>query len=497
MLNPAPGIVVGGRYLLVRPLAKGGMGAVWIARHRDLDVDVTVKFMEPSLLANADLRARFEREAKVAARLRSQHIVQVLDYGVDDGLPYIAMELLHGESLADRLARERRLSVGVTGHILRQICKALRLAHEQHLVHRDLKPGNIFLALEDKEEVVKVLDFGIVKEKDQADAKEAKVETGTGIAMGSVHYMSPEQIRSSRSVDARSDLWSVAVILYKMLTGDVPFPGTNHGDVMVRVCTDPFTIPSFVVPGLPKEMDAFFARALTRDPAGRYQSAEELAEAFAVVASLVSSVEPVQEGASRGWKKTIKLPRLPIESLPPVDTASGSVVHTQPFPQAHPAKEPSFVSAVLEKTGGTFPAVTTPRANGEATLSSTASPPDVPSRVPRGLVGAAVLAVIASAGLVGVVAPRLAAPPEKTISSSSNGIQEIVAAPVESIADKQAIGSPMVSAAPSQSALPSNSAHTQPHVPRRAPPKAPGTVTGTSTTTASPKPKVNPLDIAN
>lgn len=495
MLTPAPGMVVGGRYLLMRPLAKGGMGSVWIARHQDLDVDVTVKFMEPSLLANEDLRLRFKREAKVAARLRSRHIVQVLDYGMDEGMPYLAMELLRGENLADRIAREGRLSVTATNDILQQICKALRVAHDEQLVHRDLKPGNIFLALEDNEEVAKVLDFGIVKETGRRETNEARLETETGIAMGSVHYMSPEQIRSSRSVDARSDLWSVGVILYKMLTGDVPFPGTAHGDVMVRVCTDPLVPPSFVVPGLPKEIDAFFAQALTRDPAGRYQSADELAEAFGAVALLVSAVEPVQEGPSRGWKKTIKLPRMPLASHPPTQ---GSVVQTQPFPHAHQAKEPSLVSAVLEKTAGTFQAVTMPRAEAAATQSGAALPLKVSSRGPRALVGVAVLVAVTSAGIVGVLIPRLGAAPGESIASGSSDVAGSVATPMESVVDRQTTVAPMVSAAPSASALPLQSAQPQLRVPIRTPPKEQGTAIGAGATTATSRPpKTNPLDIAN
>lgn len=498
MLTPEPGVVVGARYVLVRPLAKGGMGSVWIARHRDLDVDVTVKFMAPSLVENADLRARFEREAKVAARLRSRHIVQVLDYGVDDDMPYIAMELLRGESLADRLAREGRLSVSITAHFLQQICKALRIAHDEGLVHRDLKPGNVFLALEDKEEVVKVLDFGIVKETNAREANEAKVETGTGIAMGSVHYMSPEQIRSSRSVDARSDLWSVAVILYKMLTGDVPFPGTNHGDVMVRVCTDPFTPPSFVVPELPKEIDAFFARALWRDPAGRYQSAEELAAAFHAVASLVPSNGLVQDGSMRGWKKTMKLPRPLQASLAPSDPASGSVVQTQPFPASQGAKEPSFVSAVLEKTAGTFQAVAMTRADGPGSAPHAASPAKPPSRVPRALLGAAVLAAAAGAGFVGVMLPKWGAASGEAISAGASGSVGVVVPPSASTENYTAI-LPSASVIPmvSASSVPSVTPKPQVTSAQTAIKTAP-TATGSGAVTASPRPPTrNPLDIAD
>src|SRR5262249_41842231 len=150
MITPRAGVVIAGRYALVRTLASGGMGSVWIAHHRELDVDVTVKFMAPSLVASPEACARFEREAKVAARLDSQHVVQVLDYGVEDETPYMVMELLKGESLSTRLSRVGRLPIPDMARLVVQICKALRTAHEAGLVHRDLKPGNIFLARKDE-----------------------------------------------------------------------------------------------------------------------------------------------------------------------------------------------------------------------------------------------------------------------------------------------------------------------------------------------------------
>jgi len=343
MKSIAPGVVIGDRYVLTRPLAKGGMGSVWIARHRELDVDVTVKFMMPTLVNSAELRGRFEREAKVAARLRSQYVVQVLDFGIDDEMPYIAMELLQGESLADRLKREPRLPLLLAARILTQVCKALRTAHEAGLVHRDLKPGNIFLALKDGEEVVKVLDFGIVKDTAKNDADENAGATDTGVMMGSVHYMSPEQIRSSRQVDHRSDLWSVAVILYKMLTGNAPFPGSNQGDVMVRVCTDSAPQPSSVLPSLSPSIDAFFVRAFTREPAGRFQSAQEMADVFASAANMDPVSYTATAQPSPKWVKTLPL----LGSDPSMLAARAEAMARAPLPSG---PEGSFVSSANLQT---------------------------------------------------------------------------------------------------------------------------------------------------
>ncbi|MDC3957235.1 serine/threonine protein kinase [Polyangium jinanense] len=257
------------------------MGSVWVARHLQLDVDIAIKFMAPQVASSADLRARFEREAKVAAILKSPNAAQVHDYGVEDGSPYIVMELLEGEDLAACLARERRLSLRATLDILEQVGKALRRAHELGLIHRDLKPGNIFLARLGDEQIVKVVDFGIAKSTGLIAGAQA---TRTGALLGSPSYMSPEQVRRSNHVDHRTDLWSLGVIAFQCLTGRLPFPGDEIGEVLVDVCTAPIPLASEVAPDLGPEIDGFFQRALARDPKQRFQSAAELVEAFASLA---------------------------------------------------------------------------------------------------------------------------------------------------------------------------------------------------------------------
>jgi serine/threonine-protein kinase len=325
MITPERGVVLAQRYELTRPLAQGGMGSVWIARHRDLEVDVTIKFMAPSLIASADARTRFEREARVAARLESQHVVHVHDYGVEDGMPYMVMELLKGESLWTRLARDGTLPLDASARLLVQMCKALRTAHEAGLVHRDLKPGNVFLARKDEDEVVKILDFGIAKTTDLGDAQ---ASTETGVLMGSVHYMSPEQIRSSRAVDHRSDLWSIGVILYRALGGRLPFPGEKLGDVLVRVCTDAFPPLSSIAPDLPPGIDAFFARALARDPDQRFQSAMEMAEAFSAMVT-----EATAPPASDTARATLLRSPLPPAPAPPAPAPPARIAaRTVPLP---------------------------------------------------------------------------------------------------------------------------------------------------------------------
>ncbi|WP_233562039.1 serine/threonine-protein kinase, partial [Sorangium cellulosum] len=169
MLSLEAGSVVGGKYRLERPLAGGAMGFLWVARHLQLDVEVALKFMMPQHADSPVARARFEREAKASAQLRTPHVVHVYDYGLEGDTPYLAMELLEGEDLAAYLVRRGRLAPAETLGIIVQVCKALRRAHEVGLIHRDLKPANIFLARQG-DEVVKILDFGVAK------------ATGTGLA---------------------------------------------------------------------------------------------------------------------------------------------------------------------------------------------------------------------------------------------------------------------------------------------------------------------------
>ena len=201
-LQLTEGLRVADRFRLVRLLGQGGMGSVWLADHLALDIPCAIKFIdrEPN---SADARRRFEREAKAAAQLRGQHVVQILDHGVWEGVPYIAMEYLEGEDLAARLERLGRLAHGQTARIIAQVAKGLGRAHAAGIVHRDLKPENIFLTKDGDDDVVKVLDFGIAK-RSQTSLSEAGTKTGS--LLGTPFHMSPEQARGVKGIDHRSDL---------------------------------------------------------------------------------------------------------------------------------------------------------------------------------------------------------------------------------------------------------------------------------------------------
>jgi serine/threonine-protein kinase len=281
--------LVAGKYRLTRVLGRGGMGAVWEGMHATLGTRVAVKFIDPEYADSPEARNRFENEARAAAALRSKHVVEMYDHGLaEDGSPFIVMEYLEGEPLDRRLDRVGRLSPADTARILHQACRAVARAHAAGIVHRDLKPENLFLVWDDEEQsdFVKVLDFGIAKFTDRSIG--ASSATRTGSVLGTPFYMSPEQARGLRSVDHRTDVWSLGVIAYRCIVGTLPFDGEAIGDLLVRLCTEPIPVPSRVVPDVPPGFDAFIERALSRDLDKRFQSVQELADALARACGVAS-----------------------------------------------------------------------------------------------------------------------------------------------------------------------------------------------------------------
>jgi len=283
---PSHGLVAG-KYELLRLIGRGGMGSVWEGRHVSLGTSVAIKFIEKEYADNDEARKRFDNEAHAAAALQSKHAIQIHDHGVtEDGKPYIVMELLVGEPLDKRLERVKVLALRDTAHIIQQVCRGLQKAHEHGIVHRDLKPENVFLvrSSDDDDEIAKVLDFGIAKIR--ASDQSVSSSTRTGAVLGTPFYMSPEQARGLRDIDHRTDLWSLGVIAFKCTTGRLPFEGESLGDLLVKICTVPIPMPSSYNPQLPPSFDAWFSRALDRDPNRRFGSATELAEALAYAAGL-------------------------------------------------------------------------------------------------------------------------------------------------------------------------------------------------------------------
>jgi len=276
------GEILGGKYRLEREIGRGSMGTVWSAVHLTLGQRVAIKLIAAEYAQAADARKRFSTEAKAAARLRSRYVVQVYDDGeTPAGTPYIVLEYLEGETLEQRLAREHNLPFNDAVRITRHVGRALSRAHAQGIVHRDLKPGNVFLARTEDEElgwVAKVLDFGIAKLEEQGVASTTK----TGTLLGTPLFMSPEQVHGSSSVDARSDLYSLGMVFYNMLTGTFAFAGESFTDVLVAICSGVLPDLRVAAPWAPASVADWFQRACARDVTQRFQSADEMIEALEV-----------------------------------------------------------------------------------------------------------------------------------------------------------------------------------------------------------------------
>ncbi len=280
-----PGAVLADKLRLIRPLGQGGMGVVWAARHLALETDVAVKLIRPErAAADPALVARFEREARATARIAHPNVVEVKDYGAVDGaVPYLVMELLRGFSLAELIERGGRLSLATAKALVRQVGSALESAHERGVVHRDIKPHNLFITDASRGDaiVVKVLDFGVAKTLGDVQVPGGSATlTETGMVIGSPPYMSPEQLEGSRDVDLRSDLWSLGVIVYEALTGAQPFQGGSFVTVGAAVLRGRYRPASELRPNLPPAVDDWFAKALCLDRDGRFPSARAMVDAF-------------------------------------------------------------------------------------------------------------------------------------------------------------------------------------------------------------------------
>jgi hypothetical protein len=280
----SPGDTIGGRYVVEEVLGSGGMGVVVAARHEALGHRVAMKFVSPSAAADAEAYARFSREARIIASLESDHVVRVTDFGIHAGSPYMVMDLLAGRDLGGELRQRGPLPPSEAVDYLIQACDGLWSTHVKGIVHRDVKLANLFLATRaDGERVIKVLDFGV--SKPQAEVHEDVSLTRTATMIGSPLYMSPEQIRDPRLVDERADVWSLGIVLHKLLTDQVPFSGQSTNAVCAAIAADPPTPLRSHAPRLPSELEAVVLRCLEKRPERRYPSVAALARDLAPFAS--------------------------------------------------------------------------------------------------------------------------------------------------------------------------------------------------------------------
>ena len=374
------GDVIAGKYRVERVLGQGGMGIVVAARHTELGERVALKFLLPGALSKPQVVERFLREARAAVKIKSEHVARVSDVGrLPDGAPYMVMEFLEGRDLGQLLEERSSLPVAEAVGYMLQACEAIGEAHALGIIHRDLKPSNLFLTQRHGgAPLVKVLDFGIAKASfDDHDGQQAQGSlTQTAQLFGSPLYMSPEQIRSAKNVDVRSDIWSLGVVLFQLVTGRLPFDGESvHGLFAAIIADEPRTPSSLGLP-LPEGLEPVLMRCLSKNPAERYED----------VAAFADAIAPYTTTAAR-----VSLSRIPRSSQPP---SLGTVSTLAP----------------ISSSGGA--------AQGSSPLVASSAPGDLPRPGSRRALGIGLLAAVAL-GATALVATRTTTPPVQPATRSA------------------------------------------------------------------------------
>jgi serine/threonine-protein kinase len=326
----APGEVIADRYEIVRALDSGAMGEVFEAMHRALHRRVALKVLRPELGVSDETMERFSREAQAAAAIGHPNIVDVIDLGIHDERPFLVMELLEGESLLQRMRGPCPPTVEAAVRIAAQVLSALASAHALGVIHRDVKPENVFV-LAGSELRVKLLDFGVSKFAPVHHSRRAY--TRDGVVLGTPRYIAPEQWLDARRVDHRADLFSVGVLLYEMLTGTFPYPGDNESDIfrnLVEQAVEPVA-PSTLRPEVPRGLDAVVLRALEAMPAARFPSAQDFLDAlqpFGAVGIEATDAPPSSRTIPPPAPLSLLIAERPASSRPPPSAGASSALRS-------------------------------------------------------------------------------------------------------------------------------------------------------------------------
>jgi serine/threonine-protein kinase len=306
---PDEGTILLGKYKVEKVLGKGGMGVVVVARHLQLQQKVAIKFLHPSAMSDPDVVTRFQREARILAQIQSEHVVRILDVGtLDKGEPFMVMEYLEGTDLSKTVKVRGPLPYDEAVDYVIQACEPLAEAHLQRIIHRDLKPSNLYLARRaDGTYTVKVIDFGISKIQTEAELSMTK----TSVILGSPLYISPEQLRSARDVDARSDIWALGVILYKLLTGHPPFIADSIAQLCAMILMNPPPRVSESRPDVPGALEDVMARCINKDPDRRFQNVGDLVEALLPFCARDAEAHESVARIRRLLKTAPKIPSMP------------------------------------------------------------------------------------------------------------------------------------------------------------------------------------------
>ncbi len=334
---PQPGELIAEKYVVERVLGAGGMGVVVAARHRELDSRVAIKLLRTRPAPSVEEFERFQREARAAARLKSDHVARVTDVGVlADRTPFMVLEHLEGADLA-QVAHAGRLAPGLVAELVAQACEAVGEAHSHDIVHRDLKPSNLFVTTTVRGRVrLKVLDFGISKLR--GARADAMTETAEGTMLGTPLYMSPEQMRSSRDVDARTDVWSLGLVMFELLTGSVPWTTSSIAALALDVTTKPAPDPRTLRADVPEGLADVVLRCLEKEPGSRFANAAELGAALAPFRTepTPAATDALLARAAGARVAIESAPTTPAE-LAPAPTPAHVVENAQPGEHSRPA----------------------------------------------------------------------------------------------------------------------------------------------------------------
>src|SRR5712671_3209213 len=292
--DPLVGQTLADKYSIEKLIKRGGMGAVYLGKHVLMDKTVAIKVLHPSLALDDDVVARFSREAKAASRISHPHAVSVTDFGEsENGIVFLVMEYLDGRTLKEIIRSEGAMPLGRVVEIIRQVTGALDAAHGQGVVHRDLKSDNIMVSQTNGGDWAKVLDFGIAKMQQPEGVRDNDI-TAANLVIGTPQYMSPEQCSQAGPIDARSDVYSLGVIVFEMLTGKVPFTGDAPTVIMMKQVGDEPPSVLEARPDLPGSIDNLIKKALAKQPVVRFQTAGALSDAFALAAAQTGAVTSKQ-----------------------------------------------------------------------------------------------------------------------------------------------------------------------------------------------------------
>jgi serine/threonine-protein kinase len=366
---PKVGQILAGKYEIVRLLGEGGMAFIFEATHNRLHQRVAIKLLAPEFVRDPELVARFDREARAVASLKTKHVARVIDVdATPEGIPFIVMEFLEGRDLDAELQARTRLPVGEAVDCVLQACAGMLEAHSQGIVHRDLKPANLFLATghEGGDRILKVLDFGISKM-----GGDAKRLTTAGAVMGTVLYMSPEQVRADPTVDARADIWSLGVILFELIAGRPPWEGTSHKIAAQIISETPPDLRTFAA--VPENLADTVGTMLQREPDRRFATLRDVVAALAQYAPMGSVGAGVAEqlaAAQAAGRKRGSGTVLPQRTMPMLGGPQTPQTPHAPHAPVSRSGRISLPSGLNYPTEPSMPSVPPPGAGGRSRVAT-------------------------------------------------------------------------------------------------------------------------------